>query len=36
MITKGEPKGTVKEFIDFIMSAEGQKVVTEEGYIAVR
>jgi phosphate transport system substrate-binding protein len=32
----GEPKGTVKKFIDFCLSAEGQKVVTDTGYVAVR
>jgi len=32
----GEPEGTVKKFIDFCLSAEGQKVVTDTGYVAVR
>lgn len=32
----GEPKGTVKTFIDFCLSPEGQAVVTDTGYIAVR
>lgn len=36
MITKGEPQGMIKEFLDFVMSADGQRIVTEEGYIAVR
>jgi phosphate transport system substrate-binding protein len=36
MITNGEPKGVVKAFVDFVLSAEGQKIVTEEGYIAVK
>ncbi|MDR0853581.1 MAG: substrate-binding domain-containing protein [Clostridiales Family XIII bacterium] len=32
--TKGEASGLAKDFIDFILSAEGQEVVTD-GYIAV-
>jgi phosphate transport system substrate-binding protein len=33
---KGEPKGLVKEFIDFVLSADGQKLVREVGYIPVK
>ena len=33
--TKGEPTGVAKDFINFIMSAEGQAIVEEEGYITV-
>lgn len=33
MITNGEPDGLVKEFIDFILSAEGQQIVADEGFI---
>lgn len=36
LVTAGEPRGAVKEFIDFIMSPEGQKIVEESGYVAVR
>jgi phosphate transport system substrate-binding protein len=36
MYTNGTPKGVVKEFIDFVMSPEGQKIVEEVGYIAVK
>ncbi len=36
MITNGEPQGAVKAFVDFVLSAEGQKIVVEEGYIAVK
>ena len=36
MYTDGEPTGAVKEFIDFVMSAEGQKIVEENGYISVK
>jgi phosphate transport system substrate-binding protein len=32
--TKGEPKGLAKDFIDFILSREGQEVVSK-GYIAI-
>jgi len=32
----GEPQGTVKKFIDFCLSAEGQKVVTDTGYVSIR
>jgi len=35
-ITKGEPAGIVKEFIDFALGAEGQDVVEAEGYIPLR
>lgn len=33
--TKGEPEGVARDFIAFILSAEGQKVVAENKYIAV-
>jgi phosphate transport system substrate-binding protein len=32
----GEPKGTVKDFVDFCLSAAGQAIVTDTGYVAVR
>ena len=32
----GEPQGTVKTFVDFCLSTDGQKVVTDTGYVAVR
>ena len=35
-VTKGEPEGVTKEFIDFCLSAEGQKIVEEEGYIIIK
>jgi len=31
----GAPHGTIKEFIDFCLSPQGQGIVTETGYIAV-
>ena len=33
--TKGEPTGLAKDFINFILSKEGQAVVTDNKYIAV-
>ena len=36
MYTDGEPTGAVKEFMDFVMSEEGQKLVEENGYISVK
>jgi len=36
MYTNGEPVNAVKEFIDFVMSEEGQKLVEENGYISVK
>jgi phosphate transport system substrate-binding protein len=35
MLTKGEPTGVVKAWLDFILSAEGQQFVANEGYISV-
>lgn len=34
-VTAGEPRGIVKEFIDFILSPEGQKIVEQSGYAPV-
>lgn len=36
MYTDGKPRGAVKEHIDFILSPEGQKLVDEEGFVAIR
>ena len=35
MITNGEPKGIAKDFIDFVLSEEGQKIVEEEGFVPI-
>lgn len=35
MYTNGKPKGAVKEFIDFVLSPKGQKLVDEEGYVSL-
>ena len=32
----GEPQGTVKQFIDFCLSPEGQAVVKDTGYVAIQ
>ncbi|MFH1761738.1 MAG: PstS family phosphate ABC transporter substrate-binding protein [bacterium] len=36
MVTAGEPKGLVREYLDFVFSAEGQAIVKEVGYIPVK
>ncbi len=36
MYTNGKPSGLVKEFIDFILSSEGQKLVEEEGFVSIK
>jgi phosphate transport system substrate-binding protein len=33
--TKGDPEGLAKKFIDYLYSAEGQKIVSEKGFIPV-
>jgi phosphate transport system substrate-binding protein len=33
--TKGDPTGLAKKFIDYLFSAEGQKIVAEKGFIPV-
>jgi len=32
----GEPKGTSKDFVDFCLSAEGQKIVSQTGYVTIQ
>jgi len=34
-VTKGEPTGFAKAFIDFVLSPEGQKLIVEEGAVSV-
>ena len=33
MITKGEPTGAVKAYIDYIVSEETKSTIVEQGYI---
>jgi len=35
-ISRGEPTGLAKEFIDFVLSAEGQALVKEEGLLPIK
>ncbi len=34
-LTQGEPSGTVKDFIDYVLGVEGQKVLYREGLVPV-
>jgi phosphate transport system substrate-binding protein len=34
--TKGEPSGLTKKFIDYIFSAEGQRIASEKGFIPIK
>jgi phosphate transport system substrate-binding protein len=35
MFTNGQPTGLAKDYLDFIMSPAGQKIVDEEGYVSL-
>lgn len=35
LVTKDEPTGTTKSFIDFILSSEGQRLLSDEGLIPI-
>ncbi|MDR1979337.1 MAG: phosphate ABC transporter substrate-binding protein [Synergistaceae bacterium] len=35
MYTDGSPSGDAKAFIDYVLSAEGQKIVTDTGFIGI-
>lgn len=35
-LTKGQPEGVIKAFIDFVMSDEGQQIVVKQGAISVK
>jgi phosphate transport system substrate-binding protein len=35
-ITRGTPEGLAKEFIDYVLSPEGQKIVEDEGFVPLR
>jgi phosphate transport system substrate-binding protein len=36
MYTNGKPTGMVKDFIDFVLSKEGQDLVEEVGYVPLK
>ena len=36
MYTNGRPRGMAKKYIDFVLSAEGQKLVEENGFIGLQ
>ncbi|MGC9325276.1 MAG: PstS family phosphate ABC transporter substrate-binding protein [Desulfomonilia bacterium] len=36
MYTNGAPSGAVKEFIDFVLGPDGQKLVEEEGFVGLK
>jgi phosphate transport system substrate-binding protein len=35
MFTNGQPAGLAKDYLDFIMSPDGQKIVDSEGYVSL-
>ncbi len=35
MFTNGQPTGLAKDYIDFILSPDGQKIVADEGYVSI-
>ena len=35
LLTAGKPKGRVKQFVDYLLSEEGQKIVESSGYIPI-
>ena len=36
MITKGQPTGLAKDYIDFILSPDGQKIVADQGFVPLK
>lgn len=36
MYSNGQPKGLVKDFLDFIKSSDGQKIVEEQGFVGLK
>ncbi|MHB9154841.1 MAG: phosphate ABC transporter substrate-binding protein [Endomicrobiales bacterium] len=36
MYTNGQPAGKIRDFIDYVLSKEGQKLVEEEGFIGLK
>ena len=35
MFTNGQPTGLAKDYIDYILSPEGQKIVDAQGYVTL-
>lgn len=35
IITNGQPSGLTKDFIDYLLGADGQKIVADEGYVPI-
>jgi phosphate transport system substrate-binding protein len=35
LVTRGKPSGAISEFISFILSPEGQRIVMESGYVPI-
>ena len=35
MYTNGKPKGLAKDFIEFVLSPDGQKIVKEQGFVSL-
>lgn len=35
-LTNGEPSGAAKDFIDFLLSADGQKIVEAQGFVSLK
>ncbi len=35
-VTNGKPSGVVKDYIDFVLSPQGQKIVEENGFISIQ
>ncbi|MEP0262487.1 phosphate ABC transporter substrate-binding protein [Dokdonia sp.] len=36
IVTNGNPTGEVKNFIDFLLSPQGQSIVTDNGYVSIK
>jgi ABC-type phosphate transport system substrate-binding protein len=36
MFTNGQPKGATAEYIKFLLSPEGQKIVKKEGFVPLK
>jgi len=36
MVTQGEPEGIVKDFLDWVFTPEGQTIIVDQGFIAVK